>query len=168
MYPSVSIITSLCKCALSTWQSSVSTKRVSFVSQAHRERFQDIAGRIDAAKWIKEYLSEFNKLATKGEMIVVARPLNARVIQIQELFSIKEDNILNVTIPKVRIVARGEVYTDPVYAPVANMVALRLFVVLSLNFGTYFRQLNITAAFLRPCQGADLYRVTSGTSTESG
>ena len=114
------------------------------------KRFRDIAGRIDAAKWLKEYLSEVNKLATKGEMIVVARPLNARVIQIQELFSIKEDNILNVTIPKVRIVARGdlEVYTDPVYAPVANMVALRLFVVLSLDFGTYFRQLDITAAFL--------------------
>ena len=114
------------------------------------KRFREIAARADCAEWLKEYLAEVNKLATQGEMTVVRRPHNKRVIKIRELFSVKYDNILGKWICKVRIVARGDLEESEefVYAPVANMVALRIFVILSLEFGVDFRQLDIASAFL--------------------
>ena len=68
----------------------------------------------------------------------------------RELFRVKYDNILGKWICKVRIVARGDLEESEefVYAPVANMVALRIFVILSLEFGVDFRQLDIASAFL--------------------
>ena len=113
-------------------------------------RYADILGRLDAAAWLKAYLAEVNKLAQKGEMEVVERPPTARVIQLRELMSVKYDNILQTTEPKVRMVARGDMEEAPdhVYAPVANMVALRTFVMLSLDFDHPFRQLDVNSAFL--------------------
>ena len=113
-------------------------------------RFLDILNRTDAPQWLRAYLAEVTKLSTKGDMHVVNRPRDARVVKLRELFSVKFDNITKEWIFKVRIVARGDLEVDEefVYAPVANMPALRLFVVLSLEFGIDFRQLDISSAFL--------------------
>ena len=92
-------------------------------------------------------------------MHVVNRPRDARVVKLRELFSVKFDNITKEWIFKVRIVARGDLEVDEefVYAPVANMPALRLFVVLSLEFGIDFRQLDISSAFLYGRLDHDIY-----------
>ena len=100
--------------------------------------------------WLEVYQREIDKLEQTGEMKVVPRPSNKRVIPILELLTTKKDNITNSWKAKCRIVARGdlEFAFGDFYAPVANCVAFRLFLSLSTKFQSRIHQLDVTSAFL--------------------
>ena len=109
-----------------------------------------IKGREDAHFWYDAYNKEIHNLEVTGGMTVVNTPANVEIIKILELFVVKRDNISNNWKAKVRIVARGDLQQSfgDFYAPVASVVAFRLFITLSTLFPTTIRQLDVTSAFL--------------------
>ena len=82
-------------------------------------------------------------------MKVVPSPVNSDKIGILVLFSTKHDTFLNKWKAKIRIVAKRD--TQPkipdVYAPVASVVGVRLFLILVIHFHQPVRQLYITGSF---------------------
>ena len=93
--------------------------------------FFAISQRKDADEWYRAYSKELSNLEKIGDMCVVDRPPSTPVVPILELFTTKVDSITNKLIAKVRVVARGDLQQAPedLYAPVASLVAFRIFFV---------------------------------------
>ena len=76
----------------------------------------------DAALFISAYNRELTEIEEVGGYRVVPCRPNVRPLPLLELFSTKVDNISGNIIPKVRIVATGDLTesTEPTAAPVAG------------------------------------------------
>ena len=72
-------------------------------------------------------------------MTVIPRPKGKFIIPVRTLFNVKVDNVTGETICKSRVVARGDIQkrrlhiVDKYRAPVAGAVAVRIYIILSLN-----------------------------------
>ena len=114
------------------------------------KNFAQIAGRPDADLWRQAYFDAIQSLQTTANMTVVKRPHDARIIPILEIFTTKRDGISGFWKAKCHIVGRGDLQFTPTtyFAPVASIVALRLFIFFSSCFQTSIHQLDVKTAFL--------------------
>ena len=112
--------------------------------------YKHISGRPDEMLWKQAYFEEIHSLETTGHMQVVPRPLHEKIIPILEIFTTKKDSISGLWKAKSRIVARGDLQFTPTtfFAPVASVVALRIFILFSSRFPGTIHQLDVKTAFL--------------------
>ena len=112
--------------------------------------YQEIIRRLDKDDWIQAYRKEVQNIESIGQLEVVDRPIGEHIIPVLELFTVKYDNINSSTIPKCRIVARGDLQAkkDDMYSPVASAVAFRVFMIFSRCFDGKMKQLDVSGAFL--------------------
>ena len=84
-------------------------------------------------------------------MEIVPTPQGTKLTKLMELFVVKFDNIQQKYISKVRFVARGdlEASSRKHYSPVASQLALRLFLITSIQAGYQpIQQLDVSNAFI--------------------
>ena len=113
--------------------------------------FYDIRKRHDGKHWFEAYKREISSLETLGEMrVMMKKDDKGLILPLLELFSTKVDTVTKEFRYKVRIVARGDLQSDPgdTYAPVAGVEVIRLFFFLMFHLEFKLMQVDVSNAFL--------------------
>jgi len=104
----------------------------------------------DSADWKAAYAAEITKLEDVGGLKVVPCPPKVKLLPFLEVLTKKFDPVTKDLKFKVRLAARGDLLdtTDDTYSPVPGVVEQRIFLAFMFGLSYYFRQGDISSAYL--------------------